>query len=319
MVTTQGGPTFLGIGAPRCGTTWLHWQLSNHPKAWVPPYKELHFFDSSPDYTSPDTFAIKSPFARLAAFRFWNGNDYLKLRRTLAATLRGDFSAAWWWWKVLIGYYSDEFYREIFPRDVFSAIGEITPSYSILVPQDIQRIYDVNPDMKFVFMVRDPIDRIWSALRYNIGRGNLKIDAKDVESMIQHMRDQKGNDAARPMRGEYLTTLRNYLKVFPPENILIGFYDAIQQDPEGLLKDVGEFLGLDPSGFVSESAVVNASKVEGQIPEELRRFLLERERTLLKGVAENLGSYACLWSKEANVDNLYPTIRGDNALLADLR
>ena len=38
-------PSFLCIGAQKAGTTWLHAQLRSHPKVWLPPIKELHYFD----------------------------------------------------------------------------------------------------------------------------------------------------------------------------------------------------------------------------------------------------------------------------------
>ena len=39
-------PTFLGIGVPRSGTTWLHELLQAHPEVYVPKHrKEIHFFD----------------------------------------------------------------------------------------------------------------------------------------------------------------------------------------------------------------------------------------------------------------------------------
>jgi hypothetical protein len=39
-------PDFLGIGAPRCGTTWLHRLLASHPQIYVPTRrKEVRFFD----------------------------------------------------------------------------------------------------------------------------------------------------------------------------------------------------------------------------------------------------------------------------------
>src|SRR4051812_32958483 len=39
-------PTFLGIGVPRAGTTWLHELLSSHPEVYVPVRrKELSFFN----------------------------------------------------------------------------------------------------------------------------------------------------------------------------------------------------------------------------------------------------------------------------------
>lgn len=38
-------PDFIGIGAPKAGTTWLYYQLKDHPDLWLPPVKELHYFN----------------------------------------------------------------------------------------------------------------------------------------------------------------------------------------------------------------------------------------------------------------------------------
>lgn len=38
-------PTFIGIGAPRCGTTWLFNCLAEHPDIFMAPVKETNFFD----------------------------------------------------------------------------------------------------------------------------------------------------------------------------------------------------------------------------------------------------------------------------------
>ncbi len=38
-------PAFLIIGAQKAGTTSLHHVLSQHPSVWLPPIKELHYFD----------------------------------------------------------------------------------------------------------------------------------------------------------------------------------------------------------------------------------------------------------------------------------
>jgi hypothetical protein len=38
-------PDFLIVGAARCGTSWLAKNIAAHPDVFVPPCKELHFFD----------------------------------------------------------------------------------------------------------------------------------------------------------------------------------------------------------------------------------------------------------------------------------
>src|ERR1700758_1596004 len=38
-------PDFLCVGAQKSGTSWLYRQLDLHPDFWIPPLKELHYFD----------------------------------------------------------------------------------------------------------------------------------------------------------------------------------------------------------------------------------------------------------------------------------
>ena len=38
-------PSFLFIGGPKCGSTWIYKALKAHPEIYVPEAKELFFFD----------------------------------------------------------------------------------------------------------------------------------------------------------------------------------------------------------------------------------------------------------------------------------
>jgi hypothetical protein len=290
----------------------LHQQFSDHPDAWVPPHKELHFFDSDSQYFSPSTFATQSALKRLASFRPWRKDDSLKLRRAVGATLRGDFEAAAWWARVLTGSYSDEFYPSLFPQDGYAAVGEITPSYCILSPEDIQRIHAVNADMKLIFMIRNPIERIWSSLRYNIGRGRLTVQDDDVSAILQYLKETRELTAVA--RGDYKTAIENFSSVFPSSNLLVVFYDAIREDPAGVLRDVGQFLDIDPKGFKDATVRVNAAKVGSDIPEEVYAVLYEREEALISAMADQFGSYATQWGRATTGAKLYPTIRADGQI-----
>ena len=46
MSRLKNAPDFLGVGMQKAGTSWLYEQLRNHPDAWLPKRKELHFFDA---------------------------------------------------------------------------------------------------------------------------------------------------------------------------------------------------------------------------------------------------------------------------------
>ncbi len=46
-VAGDARPDFLCVGAQKAGTSWLYQQLEPHPDFWMPPVKELHYFDQS--------------------------------------------------------------------------------------------------------------------------------------------------------------------------------------------------------------------------------------------------------------------------------
>lgn len=40
---------FFMVGCPRCGTTWVHAALKDHPQVYLPPQKQTYFFDVNYD------------------------------------------------------------------------------------------------------------------------------------------------------------------------------------------------------------------------------------------------------------------------------
>ena len=41
-------PDFIGVGSPRCGTTWFSHVLDQHPQIYLDPqFKEIHYFDNN--------------------------------------------------------------------------------------------------------------------------------------------------------------------------------------------------------------------------------------------------------------------------------
>lgn len=45
---------FIGIGAQKAGTTWLHKRLNELDEFSLPCIKELHYFDRDNQYASPN-------------------------------------------------------------------------------------------------------------------------------------------------------------------------------------------------------------------------------------------------------------------------
>jgi len=289
----QARPTFLGIGATKAGTTWLHHQLAKHPDIWVPPVKELNFFDRSPRYPSSNALYKPYPWSRLLSPRRWERRrSGANIKRIANLILAGQVRQAGWWINWTFGIYTEHWYTGLFPRRSFGACGEITPCYSILEAGDVARMKAINPGMKLIFFLRDPVERAWSAVRFRASLGQPKIDL-GCDEAVMSLLDEPGI----VVRGDYERTLDAYLSVFDPAQLLICFYDAIQADPIGLLRDITAFLGVPPPepATIDNRTRVNASPARPMSP-RIRDYLNDRYGAMTERLARRLGSYAETWA-----------------------
>ena len=77
-------PNFFIVGAPKCGTTALHEYLQHHPDAYLPYYKEPHYFGAD---------LVGSRFLQ---FRNKPKRKYLKLFRDVRGEARIGESSPWY-------------------------------------------------------------------------------------------------------------------------------------------------------------------------------------------------------------------------------
>src|SRR3954452_15598229 len=124
------GPDFLVIGAQRAGTTWLHRVLRQHPRLWLPPVKELHYFD------------------KLATTR-----TYLDAKERRRVRMKGLLSLDPWLFRYWFGRRGDRWYAKLFDAAQQNGLlaGEITPAYATLDEQVLRRIERINGEVKLIF------------------------------------------------------------------------------------------------------------------------------------------------------------------------
>lgn len=290
---TPQKPTFLGIGAHKAGTSWLYSQLISHPEVYMPPKKEIHFFDRSWRYPSPNILSEPSPWIRPFKLEPQDlKSTAVDAARMAKCLLTGDLEKAQWYRKWLFGYYNERWYASLFESHKnYRAYGEISPAYSILETQDIAKIKALNPDMKLILMLRDPIDRVWSNMRYGAGKGRLEVDLDSPDDIISTLKQPKV-----ALRGDYERTLNLYLEHFDASQLLVCFYEAIRRDPAGLMLAIATFLGISPFAKANINAKkrVNASKPRS-MPEPVKDYLLETYGFQAERLAKALGSYANTW------------------------
>lgn len=291
-------PSFLGIGAHKSGTTWLFTKLRQHTQVWMPPAKEVHFFSLSPHYPSPNALPTYSHLNERLGVKAQNRPLKVRAIELVAREiLKSNFQEALWWYRYSFGDYDDNWYVRLFAQASSTQLtGEITPAYSILDSKDVKRIAAINPDMKLIFLLRNPIDRAWSAVRFYQNTNQQDHQLKSDHQIISYLKSPQVM-----LRTNYERTLDNYLSHFDSSQILIGFYDAIINDPIRLLSGITDFLNIEPlpKGQMDNKVRVNGSPFM-PMSSGVRDYLLETYTPMIERLSKQLGSYATLWPSNSS-------------------
>ena len=238
-------PDFLIIGPQRTGTTWLHANLREHPEVFLSEPKELFFFSrlKEPDHPKHQSNELE-----------W----YLKF-----------FDDPLWLWAYKQAMCLRRHRRPYGPK----VRGEATASYAAIDRDVIAEITALNPQVKAIMMVRDPIDRAWSHAKKDLVRNRgRRLEEVDEQEFRQFFADPYQLRCAR-----YGENLENWSAELPDGHVFVGRFDDIERRPESFLTDVLAFLGVSTDRRyvpVSVREAVNPT-AESQVPEQYRRFLEE--------------------------------------------
>ena len=292
-------PDFIGIGAQKAATSWLSYQLRQHPDVWMPPRKELHYFDRAFSYPSMSYLAPNRPFRRLVGTEPFNADFRRLFAKDLRQSLRRlDWERLRWTLRYFLGTYDDDWYLSLFKEGQSKIKGEITPSYSILNRADVEHIRDLLPELKIIFTLRNPIDRAWSQTRFEWMKGRIS-DIDDLGQVRQFIESPR-----QSLRSEYMRAIETWQSVFSREQVFIGFYDDIVQNPGTFLSAVYDFLGL--AAFEHENAADTKQRHEGRrnistersIPIEIQRYLATKYHQEIERLSHLLGAHAEVWLRE---------------------
>jgi len=280
-------PTFIGIGAQRAGTSWLANNLRNHPDIYMPPIKEIHYFDRSEKYQSPN-------LPDNIILRIFQKDRWWRIRFKPFIEAKGR-NKKLWFSKYLFGKYNDKWYLSLFDCANSKKIcGEITPSYSILDVQDIKKVYELMPNVKILYIMHNPIDRAWSDFKHTVMRVSRKkrIKLYNEKEVIAYLSSEGSF-----LRGNYVRTLNNWQSVFPKEQVFISYFDEIIKSPQNFILKIFNFLGINSAEKYANrlfSGGQNASIVEN-IPKQLEIYLAEKYYPIIKELSDRFGGYPSIW------------------------
>lgn len=243
-------PQVLCVGVPKAATTWLYARLNLHPQVLLPRGKELHFF-----YELYSVKTSNPKFDHTKTSLFWHFEFNLK-------------SKTHWRW-----------YARQFAGGENKVRIDITPTYCRVSRGRIATIKKKIPNAKIILIIRNPIDRAWSGACYFMDRFHGKtLDQLDMETELKPW----VFESERLDYGNYIDMLKNWDKHYQEnQNIKYILYDDIQEKPREILRDVCDFLQIDPNLLPppkNDKKTVNSSYRKVIIPLCIKQELIDLYR-----------------------------------------
>lgn len=194
-------PNLIIMGAQKSGTTSLHEYLKVHPD----------IFMSSP---------VKEPGLFLGEERartFWNtaGQPIASLHELLHE-------------RMLQGYQGERWFGD---GSTHYTIGQRSRAWDIP-----QRMHAANPDMRFIYILRNPVERILSNYHHSRAKGRC---AGPLQAFLD---SEEGPSAILTSR--YWYQLEAYLAYFQPEQFHLVVFEEFLQQPHQAMAEIWRFLGL---------------------------------------------------------------------------
>ncbi len=297
-------PNFLCIGAQRSGTTWLHANLQKHPEVWMPPIKEIHYFDKKEMLDSLPLFQSSSYKRK---YRYYQKNWQVFSRAIKSKQRKNtlDLKTLSWLLNYYFGLRSDQWYASLFDMGKGKTIGEITPEYGPLNGKSVAHIHQLMPDAKIIFLMRNPIQRAWSHLLKNLRDKKRPIESVSEAEFIKHFSSQKSR-----AKSNYLQIINTWKSYFPEEQFLIAFFEEIEEHPEELLLRIFDFIEVEAAPEhicpLTTAKKRNASSKHGIIPDKLTitdnlgQYLANIYYEEIAELNKHFGGYTNSWLKDAN-------------------
>jgi Sulfotransferase domain len=198
------------------------------------------------------------------------------------------------------GYYSETWFTSL---PAGRLIGEKSTNY-LESPLTAARIAATVPDVRLVFLLRNPVDRAYSNYLWS------KMNGLETETFERALELESGREAAVPghlrysrphayfSRGLYAEALTRFFQHFPRSHILIIRYEDVAAQPRDVAAEFHRFLGVDlHPEHADQLGRINAAQDLGgdEMSGELRSKLAQRYAEPNRRLAALLGPGFALW------------------------
>jgi hypothetical protein len=201
-------PTFVIGGPPKAGTTALWALLARHPQVFMTQTKEPRFF----------TRNAENPAPGITAPRMSPGQGYAR---------------------------GIDWYAELFEgSEAYPARGEASPQYigALDGPELMQRHV---PDLKVIFILRNPIARAYSHYWHHRARGRERGDYRADMPPFEAALNDDATLRYFIYFGRYRQHVERYRQALGPDRVHVILFDDLRAKPAETYAEVCRAIGVD--------------------------------------------------------------------------
>jgi len=168
----------------------------------------------------------------------------------------------------------DEWYLSLFKKATVNQFtGEASTCYTRWptfsnVPD---RIFKVNPQVKLIYILRNPVDRAYSHYRHLALIDNKKYAS--FEEAIENEREII--DASK-----YMMQINRFLKVFPKDQLLLVDFNEFKNAPNEVLNKIQKFIGCNAVSLVRGEGLIK-NNFKSSIDKTTKKRLIKNIRLLM--------------------------------------
>jgi hypothetical protein len=182
------------------------------------------------------------------------------------------------WSKKGVGWYRSQFPARAWRDGQKVITGEASPYY-LPHPFSPSRASDILPNVKLIALLRNPVDRAYSAYKHKVSTGQESLSfeealaeeenrtAGDLHEMLsdENYYSSRFRLYAYRTRGIYVDQLQRWHKYFAPNQLLVLKSEDLFVDPIGTLERVHEFLDL-PKYDMSSTSLTEERNSRTYVP-----------------------------------------------------
>lgn len=259
----------LGLGAQRSGTTAVDTYLKKLNMVEPPLIKEMHIWDA---IEIEECSKWREPIRK-----FPESNEYFVHLKKLRMFLQNDTKLYF------------EYFDRLLKKNNKKITYDLSPTYMGLGKDTLLKINqgfkNLEIDCKYLLIIRDPIERCWSAVKYLQKKHREGIIAPDQnnfntllrESVITNINAEEAlnkyiNSYDAKFRTSYDVIIKNMLEVIPRNKILILIYENLNQ--KSFFNKINNFLDIDAhENYFSKK--INPSTEEILKNENLKKIIVQ--------------------------------------------